>query len=197
MAEIILFHHVQGLTDGVHAFAESLRAGGRHTVHTPDLFDGVVAPSIDEGFAHMKSIGDEELDARVAAALAPLPDSLVYAGISFGVGRAQQLAQTRSGARGALLYEACFPVTGEWAFGPWPDGVPVQVHGMEKDPFFGLEGDVDAARELVQLAGADTAELFVYPGDQHLFTDASLPSHDADATALVVERSLALLDRIG
>jgi len=197
MAEIILFHHVQGLTDGVRAFAESLRAGGGHTVHTPDLFDGVVAGSIDEGFAHMKSIGDEELDSRVAAALAPLPESLVYAGVSFGVGRAQQLAQTRAGARGALLYEARFPVTGEGAFGPWPDGVPVQVHGMERDPFFGLEGDVDSARELVQLAGADTAELFVYPGDQHLFTDASLPSYDADATALVLERSLALLDRIG
>jgi dienelactone hydrolase len=197
MAEIVLFHHVQGLTDGVRAFAEALRAGGRHTVHTPDLFDGVVTPSIDEGFAHMKSIGEEELDTRVAAALAPLPESLVYAGVSFGVGRAQQLAQTRAGARGALLYEACFPVTGEWAFGPWPDGVPVQVHGMEQDPFFGLEGDVDAARELVQLAGPDTAELFVYPGDQHLFTDASLPSYDADATALVLERSLALLDRIG
>ncbi len=197
MAEIVLFHHVQGLTDGVRAFAESLRADGRHTVHTPDLFDGVVSSSIDEGFAHMKSIGEEQLDTRVAAALAPLPESLVYAGVSFGVGRAQQLAQTRAGARGALLYEACFPVTGEWAFGPWPDGVPVQVHGMEQDPFFGLEGDVDAARELVQLAGPDTAELFVYPGDQHLFTDASLPSYDADATALVIERSLALLDRLG
>lgn len=197
MTEIVLFHHVQGLTDGVRALAESLRDGGRHTVHTPDLFDGVVLSSIDEGFAHMKSIGDEELDRRVAAALDPLPQSLVYAGVSFGVGRAQQLAQTRPGARGALLYEACFPVTGEWAFGPWPDGVPAQVHGMEEDPFFGLEGDVDAARELVQLAGPDTVELFVYPGDQHLFTDASLPSYDAGATASVVERSLALLDRLG
>ena len=39
MAEVVLFHHLQGLTEGVRAFAGELRAGG-HTVHTPDLFDG-------------------------------------------------------------------------------------------------------------------------------------------------------------
>jgi dienelactone hydrolase len=197
MAEVVLFHHVLGLTEGVRALAESLRGGGRHTVHTPDLFEGVLAPSIDDGFALTQELGDDEIAERVAAALAGLPEDLVYAGISFGVGPAQRLAQTRAGARGALLYEACFPVTGEWAFGPWPEGVPVQVHGMDRDPFFGLEGDVDAARELVRLAGPDTAELFVYEGDRHLFTDASLASYDAGATAQVVERSLALLDRIG
>ena len=140
---------------------------------------------------------------RIERALADLPcppgrpAGLVYAGISWGEAKAQQLAQTRPGARGALLYEACIPITGEWAFGPWPDGVPVQIHGAEKDPFFGLEGDLDAARELVQIVGSPQAELFVYPGDQHLFTDNSLPSGDADATALVLQRSLAFLDRIG
>lgn len=196
MAELVLFHHVQGLTDGVRALAERFREGG-HVVHTPDLFDGETAESIDDGMAIVRRIGDETLDARADAAVADLPAGVVFAGISFGVGPAQRLAQTRAGAGGALLYEACFPITGEWAFGPWPDGVPVQVHGMDRDPFFGLEGDADAARELVSIVGADTAELFLYPGDQHLFTDSSLPSHDADATALVVERSLALLDRVG
>ena len=196
MTEVVLFHHVQGLTDGVRAFADALRAGG-HTVHTPDLFEGERPASIDEGFALTRRLGDHGLDARVASALADLPPGLVFAGISFGVSIAQRLAQTRPGARGALLYEACMPTTGEWAFGPWPDGVPVQVHGMGRDRFFALEGDVDAARELVATIGPELGQLFVYPGDRHLFTDASLPSYDADATALVIERSRQLLDRVG
>jgi len=180
----------------VRAFAEQLRAGG-HTVHTPDLFDGALPSSLDEGMALVRSIGGDVVDSRVDEVVADLPEGLVYAGFSLGAGAAQRLAQTRPGARGALLYEACIPVTGEWAFGPWPDGVPVQVHGMDKDPFFGLEGDVDAARELVEVAGSDLAALHVYPGDVHLFTDSSLPTYDGDATALVVQRSRELLDRVG
>ena len=112
--------------------------------------------------------------------MAALPASLVYAGFSFGAATAQRFVQTRPGARGALLYEACIPITGEWAFGPWPDGVLVQIHGMDKDPFFALEGDIDAPRELVETVGPELAGLFVYPGDQHLFADSSLPSYDAD-----------------
>ena len=141
MTQVVLLHHVQGLTEGVRAFAAAL-GSGRHTVHTPDLFDGQVAASIEDGFALMKSIGDDVLADRLDAALADLPDEIVYAGISYGVPTAQRLAQTRPGARGALLYEAFIPITGEWAFGPWPTDVPVQVHGMEQDPFFGLEGDL-------------------------------------------------------
>src|SRR3954471_16210678 len=184
MADVVLFHHVQGLTDGVRDLAEQLRAGG-HTVHTPDLFEGETRGSVEEGFEVARGIGDEVLAQRGEAALAGLPEALVYAGISYGVPLAQRFAQTRPGARGALLYEAFIPVTGEWAFGPWPSDVPVQVHGMEQDPFFGLEGDLDAARALGGAAGTEVAELFVYPGDQHLFTDSSLPSYDAAATALV------------
>jgi dienelactone hydrolase len=196
MAEVVLFHHVQGLTDGVRAFAEELRAGG-HTVHTPDLFDGERPETIEDGLALTQSIGDEVLRERANRAVADLPEALVYAGFSFGVMTAQQFAQTRPGARGALLYEACIPISGEWAFGPWPDGVPVQIHGMDKDPFFALEGDIDAARELVETIGPELGWLFVYPGDQHLFTDSSLPSYDAEAAALVVQRSLELLDSLG
>ena len=196
MAEVVLFHHVQGLTDGISAFAGELRAGG-HTVHTPDLFGGERPATIDDGIAHTQSIGGDVLDERADRAVAGLPENLVYAGFSFGAGTAQRLAQTRPGARGALLYEACIPITGEWAFGPWPDGVPVQIHGMDKDPFFALEGDIDAARELVETVGPELAELFVYPGDRHLFADSSLPSYDADAAALVVQRSREFLDRVG
>lgn len=196
MAEVVLFHHLQGLTDGVRAFADELRAGG-HTVHTPDLFDGERPATLDEGVAFTRRVGGAVLDERAAAAVADLPKDLIYAGISWGAAHAQRLAQTRPGARGALLYEACLPVTGEWAIGPWPDGVTVQVHGMEKDPFFGLEGDLDAARELVGIVGPDRGELFVYPGEAHLFTDSSLPSYDAAATASVLRRSRDLLDRLG
>lgn len=196
MAEVVLFHHVQGLTDGVRAFAEELRAGG-HTVHTPDLFEGERPATIEDGVAFTRRLGGEVLDERADRAVADLPGALVYAGFSFGAATAQRLAQTRPGACGALLYESCIPLTGDWAFGPWPDGVPVQIHGMEKDPIFALEGDIDAARELVETVGSGLAELFVYPGDGHLFSDSSLPSYDADAAALVAQRSRQLLDQVG
>ena len=196
MAEVVLFHHLQGLTDGVRAFAGELRAGG-HTVHTPDLFDGQRPATIEDGVALVESMGDEVLTERVDRAVADLPEGLVYAGFSFGGAMAQRLAQTRPGARGALLYESCLPITGEWAVGPWPNGVPVQIHGMDQDPFFALEGDLDAARELVETVGPGLAELFVYPGDRHLFSDSSLPSYDPDAAALVVQRSRDFLDRLG
>lgn len=196
MTEVVLFHHVQGLTDGIREFAGQLRAGG-HVVHTPDLFDGERPATIEEGIALTERIGDEVLSKRADQAVADLPGNLVYAGFSFGAATAQRLAQTRKGARGALLYESCIPITGDWAFGPWPDGVAVQIHGMDKDPFFALEGDIDAARELVAAVGPELGELFVYPGDRHLFADSSLPSYDPDAAALVIQRSRQFLDRVG
>jgi dienelactone hydrolase len=192
MAEVVLFHHVCGLTDGVHAFADRLRAGG-HVVHTPDLFAGELPGGIEEGFALSQRIGDDVIAARATAGL---PEAAVFAGFSFGVMTAQRLAQTHPGARGALLYEACLPIHGEWAIGPWPSGVPVQVHGMDKDPIFALEGDADAARDLIGTVGPDQGQLFLYAGDRHLFTDSSLPSFDAAATDLVIERSLEFLGRI-
>jgi dienelactone hydrolase len=195
MAEVALFHHVQGLTDGVRAFAEQLRAGG-HTVHTPDLFDGERAATVEDGIALVGRIGEETIDARVNEIVAGLPQGLVYGGFSFGGASAQRLAQARPGARGALMYESFVSLTAEWAFGPWPDGLPVQVHGMDKDPYFALEGDLDAARELAGMIGPKLAEVYTYPGDRHLFTDSSLPSYDADATALVLSRSLEFLDRL-
>ncbi|MGH1565387.1 dienelactone hydrolase family protein [Mumia sp. DW29H23] len=196
MAEVVLFHHLRGLTDGVKAFADGL-AGGAHTVHTPDLFEGELPASLEDGFALSREIGDEAIAARVDAALDGLPAGLVYAGISFGVMTAQRLAQTRPGARGALLYEACLPITGEWAFGPWPDGVPVQIHGKDDDEFFAHEGDIDAAREIVAAVGPDLGELFVYEGAEHLFFDSALPTYVPEDAALVVQRSRAFLDRLG
>lgn len=196
MAEVVLFHHVRGLTDGIRAFAEQLRAGG-HTVHTPDLFEGERPASLEDGIALSRSIGHGVLAERADQAATALPGDLVYAGFSLGSAMAQRLTQTRPGARGALLYEGCMPITGEWAFGPWPEGVPVQIHGMDKDPFFALEGDIDAARELVETIGPDLAELIVYPGDQHLFSDSSLPSYNPDAASQVIQHSQDFLARLG
>lgn len=195
MATVVLFHHVQGLTDGVLAFAARLRAGG-HEVFTPDLFDGELPASIEEGVAVAEQLPEAVVTERIEKGLAGLSAGIVYAGMSWGAMIAQRLAQTRNGARGALLYESCVSLTADWSFGPWPDGVDVQIHGMEDDPFFADEGDLDAARELVRTVGPEAAELFTYPGHQHLFLDESLPSYDAEATALVVERSCAFLDRL-
>jgi len=186
MAEVVLFHHAQGLTPGVVAFADELRRAG-HTVHTPDLYDGLTFTTVDEGVAHAREIGFGEVSERGIRAVEALPAELIYAGFSLGVVPAHWLAQTRAGAQGALLFHACLPVS-EFS-SAWPDGVPVQVHAMDADPFFVDEGDIDAARALV--AEAPEAELFLYPGDRHLFADSSLPSYDADAAALLVQRVLA------
>jgi dienelactone hydrolase len=189
MAEVVLFHHAQGLTPGVVAFADELRRSG-HTVHTPDLFEGRTFGTIEEGMGYAEEIGfPDEVIARGVRAVEGLPAELVYAGFSLGVLPAQKLAQTRPGARGALLFYSCVPVS---AFGSaWPDSLPVQVHGMDADPIFVGEGDIDAARALAEQA--KDAELFLYPGDQHYFADSSLPSYDPDATALLVQRVLDFL----
>ena len=191
MAEALLFHHAQGLTEGVVAFADRLREAG-HTVHTPDLYDGHTFTTLDEGLGYAREVGFGDVQERGIRAADQLPSELVYVGLSLGVMAAQQLAQTRPGARGAVLIESCVPPA-EFG-GAWPAGVPVQVHGMDADPIFAGEGDLDAARELV--AEADDAELFVYPGDQHLFVDGSLASYDADAAALLTQRVLDLLARV-
>jgi dienelactone hydrolase len=190
MAEVLLFHHAQGQTAGFHAFADELRRAG-HTVHTPDLFDGRTFDSIDEGVACAEEIGFENVIERGVRAAEGLPSELVYAGFSLGVLPAQKLAQTRPGAKGALLFYSCVPAS---EFGSWPAGLPVQIHGMDADPYFVGEGDVDAARELVDSTGS--AELFLYPGDAHYFADSSLPTYDENAATLLTERVLAFLDEV-
>lgn len=188
MTEVLLFHHALGLTPGITAFADLLREAG-HTVHTPDLFDGRTFETIEDGVGYAQEIGFGNVLDRGTQAAKALPEKLVYAGFSLGVLPAQMLAQTRPGTKGALLYYSCIPVA---EFSPsWPDDVPVQVHGMDADPFFADEGDLDAAQALV--AAAPRAELFLYSGDQHYFADSTLPSYDADAAALLLDRTLKFL----
>ena len=186
MAEVLLFHHALGLTPGCLAFADDLRAAG-HVVHTPDLFDGATFDAVDEGVAHAERLGFGTIIERGRRAAAELSPSLVYGGFSLGAMPAQSLVQTREGARGCLLFHAAIPLS---EFGPWPAGVPLQIHSMEHDEW----GDVDIARDLA--AAVDGGELFLYPGDRHLFTDRSLGEYDEVAASAVMERVLALLATI-
>ena len=186
MAEIVLFHHAHGLTPGVLAFADRLRAEG-HTVHTPDLFEGQVFATLDEGVAYADS-NFQDILARAQKSAERLPEGLVYAGFSLGSAPAQMLAQTRTGARGALLFHGAIPTS---EFGPWPDGTALQVHTAERDPWVELE----AARALV--GAVPGAELFVYPGDHHLFADESLPDYEPASARLLMERALTFVSKVG
>jgi dienelactone hydrolase len=189
MAEVLLFHHAQGQTEGFYAFADELRRAAGHTVHTPDLYDGRTFATLDDGIAYAEEVGFGDIIERGVQVANGLPEKLVYAGFSLGVLPAQKLAQTRPGARGALLFYSCVPIS---EFGTWPADVPVQIHGMDADPIFVGEGDIDAARELVE--STEDAELFLYPGDQHYFADSSLPSYDESATRLLTQRVLTFLE---
>ena len=190
MAEVLLFHHAQGQTRGFLAFADDLRAAG-HVVHTPDLYDGKTFTDLDAGVGYAKQVGFATIGERGRRAADGLPNGLVYAGFSLGVMSAQELAQTRPGGKGALLFHAAFPAS---EFGAsWPPDVPLQIHMMEKDPW-SME-DLPAAQELV--ATIEGAELFLYPGDRHLFADSSLPDYDAGAATLLKQRVLGFLGKIG
>ena len=186
MAEVLLFHHAQGLTPGVRSFADRLRGDG-HVVHTPDLYDGKTFADLEEGVAYAKEVGFGTILEGGLRAADGLPNELVYAGFSLGVMPAQMLAQTRVGAQGALLFSAALPPS-EFD-GPWPEGVPLQIHMMEDDEW--VDEDIVAARELAETV--DSAELFLYPGDRHLFADDSLPDYDEDAAELLMQRVLTFL----
>ncbi|GKV68652.1 dienelactone hydrolase [Sporosarcina sp. NCCP-2716] len=191
MADVLLFHHVLGRTAGILHLAEVLEQAG-HTLHTPDLFEGRIFETIEEGFAFVKEIGFETLMERVRQAAEDVQPSVVYAGYSLGVMAAQQLAQTRAGAAGALFIASCAPA--EEFGGPWPAKLPLQVHGMKEDPFFADEGDLEAAREITETS--DSGELFLYTGNQHFFADNSQPGYDSAATAQMIERVLLFLERL-
>ncbi|MGN6176864.1 MAG: dienelactone hydrolase family protein [Streptosporangiaceae bacterium] len=191
MSDVILFHHAQGLTGGVRALAGQLRAAGHH-VTVPDLYDGATFETLDEGIGHAGQIGFDTILERGRFAAEGLPSGIVCAGFSLGVLPAQMLAQTRPAAKGALLFHACIPAS---EFGcPWPQGVPLQIHAMEADELFVAGGDLDAARDLVKTV--EGAELFLYPGDQHLFTDSSLPAYEEGAATLLMQRVLSFLDGV-
>jgi dienelactone hydrolase len=189
MAEVLLFHHAQGLTPGMLAFAEDLHADG-HVVHTPDLYDGNTFADLDDGVRYAREVGFGTIGERGRLAAEGLPDALVYAGFSLGAMPAQMLAQTRAGAEGALLFSAAFPES-EFA-DAWPEGVPVQIHMMEDDEW--VDEDLPAARQIAETV--DGAELFLYPGDRHLFADSSLSDYDAEAATQLGQRVRSFLNSL-
>jgi dienelactone hydrolase len=180
-----LFHHALGQTPGFLDFAESLRRAG-HTVHAPDLFGGGrTFTELQAGVDFAQQVGFGEIIARGVAAAGELPSELVYAGFSLGAMPAQALAQTRPGARGALLFHSSVP-TAEFD-ATWPPGLPLQIHVMENDDW----GDVDVARALESEIGS--AELFLYPGSGHLFADPGSSDFEPESARLLAERTLAFL----
>ena len=187
MSDVLLFHHALGLTAGVESFAEELRRAG-HGVVTPDLFDRQTFGSVAEGVAHADRLGMETIVARGVDAAARMEGAFVVAGVSLGVLPAQKLAQTDPAVRGALLYLSAVPVS---VFGDdWPSGVPAQLHLVEDDDW--AAEDREAAEEV---AAASGGELFVYPGRGHLVIERGSDDHDAAAAALILQRTLAFLDR--
>jgi len=185
MAEVLLFHHAGGVTPGLLAFADDLRAQG-NVVHLPDLFDGKTFTELKDGIAYAREV---DYDSRAEAAAEKLQNNLVYAGFSLGVMAAQKLAQTREGAKGAVLVSSA--VKPEEFGGAWPKGVPVQIHMMENDEW--VQGyDLEAAHELADTV--EGGELFLYPGDGHLFVDSSLADFDKAAAALFTQRVIDFLD---
>jgi dienelactone hydrolase len=193
MTELILFHHAHGLTDGVRAFADELRAAG-HVVHAPDLYDGRTYAELADGMGYAEQVGFDTIIERGRRAADGLPERIVYAGFSLGVLPAQMLAQTRPGASGAVLLHSCVPPS-EFD-GPWPQGVPLQMHMMDADEWaLPPNEDLAVARRLDETVAR--AELFVYPGDRHLFADAGLPDYDEGAATLLKQRVLGFLDDVG
>jgi dienelactone hydrolase len=185
MTELIVFHHAQGLTDGVKAFADELRAAG-HTVHTPDLHEGRTFATLPEAMSYVRETGFEEIIGRGRAAAEDLPSDVVYVGFSLGVLPAQLLTQTKPGAKGAVFVYSFVPPAELGS--EWPEGVPLQIHMMEGDPeVLPPNADLEAARAM------ESAELFLYPGDVHLFADSSLPDYDEAAAQQLMQRVLAFL----
>jgi dienelactone hydrolase len=180
--DVVVFHHARGLTEDVRTFADAVRGSG-HDVHVPDLYDGATFATLDEGVAHAEALGVPTLLERGRRAVVGLGTDLVYVGLSLGALPAQLLAQTRPGARAAILAHSCVAPS---EFGDrWPPEVPLQLHLTEDDPLsLPPHTDLEAARALA----ADGAELFLYPGTDHFF--------DAPAKAQFTERALAFVTRV-
>ncbi|MDH4279841.1 MAG: dienelactone hydrolase family protein [Acidimicrobiia bacterium] len=189
MATVLVFHHALGRTEGILEFARRLEEAG-HRVIVPDLFDGLLFASVDEGVAHAESTGFEAIIDRGVAAAAEVTGQFVVAGFSLGAMAAQKVAQSGSGSvEGAVLYHSAVPP--EFFGSPWPAGLPLQIHITPGDPW--AEEDIEVARELVGTVGA---MVFEYPGSGHLVADPTSDDHDPATADLMVERTLTFLSAI-
>jgi dienelactone hydrolase len=189
MTEIVIFHSVLGLRPAVLAFADELRAAG-HTAHTPDLWDGALYDSIDDGIVHRDRVGIPALLEKAQESVTDLPAEIVYLGFSLGGALAQALTQGRPGARGAILLHGAIPP--EQFGSTWPANVPLQVHAMDQDSW----ADVPELPGIIEeVSAVAPAALFLYPGTGHLYLDADSPDFDAEASALTRARILEFLGR--
>jgi dienelactone hydrolase len=193
MARIVLFHHAQGLRDDTIAWADSFRQAG-HEVDTPDLYEGRTFDRLEDGIAHRDSVGLPTLIGRAAQVLQDFPEDLVYAGLSMGASAAHYFAVTRPGARGVLLMHGTAPAA-SLGDADWPSAMPAQLHKKERDPLMDDAG-VEALERSAGSAGAHL-DVFVYPGEGHLFADPDGPDYDPDAAALMLDRELRFLRRLG
>ncbi len=183
----MLFHSAYGPRPAVHAAAERLREAG-HRVVTPDLYGGRTADTVEEGMAIKDEIGRDELLRRAIAATAEHTDGgVVYAGFSLGGSLAQTLALGDVKARGLLLLHG----TGDIAEDAVTDGLPVQLHVADPDPFEPHDW-LTAWYLRMRRAGADV-EVFRYPGAGHLYTDPELADHDAEAAERTWRTALGFL----
>jgi dienelactone hydrolase len=186
MARIALFHPSMGVRPGVLDAAARLREAG-HEVLIVDQYAGRVFDGYAEADAFVESVGFPFLMQRALDGVEPLADGFVCIGFSNGGGMAEHVALHRA-IGGAVLCSGALPL--ELIGGSsWPAGVPVQLHCSERDPRRHAGWTETLARTIAG-AGADV-ELFEYPGEGHLFTDASLPAeHDAASASLFWERTL-------
>jgi dienelactone hydrolase len=191
MAEVVLFHSGYGLRPAVLDWAERLRSAG-HRVHTPDLYNGRSFDTLDEATAARDAIGVPELMRRADAAVADLPERVVYAGFSMGAGVAEYLAVSRPGATGLILMHGALPLESMGA-ASWPGPVDLQMHYADADPLVDA-GVVATLAEAARAAGA-TVDVRIYRGHGHLFADAQLPDYDDEAAARMLQASLEFLDR--
>lgn len=187
---IMLFHSTYGLRTAVRQAADRLRAAG-HEVWTPDLFEGRTFDSVEEARAFEDEVGKEELLKRAVLAAAPYSErGLVYAGFSLGAAVAQTLALGDDKARGLLLLHG----TSDIAPNASADGLPVQLHVAEPDPF---ETDDWLSAWYLRMGriGADV-EVHRYAGAGHLYTDPDLPDYDEEAAEATWRVALGFLDSL-
>lgn len=190
MATVVLFHSVYGLRPAVHSAADRLREAG-HEVHTPDLYDGRTADSVEAGMELKDEIGRDELLKRAVTATAPLSEAgLVYAGFSLGGSIAQNLALGDTKARGLLLMHGTSDIAEDAAV----DELPVQLHVADPDPYEPHDW-LNAWYLRMQRAGADL-EVFRYTGAGHLFTDEGLDDYDEESAEQVWRVALGFLGTV-
>lgn len=185
MAEIILFHHAQGLTEGLRHFSERLGAAG-HVVYAPDMYSGAVFARLDEGLAFASRIGHDAIEEVARRAARKHPHANTAIGFSLGAFPAQLLAQEWKKIDSLVLVAGGLPPRD--LGGDWRSDVRLSVHVAEPDDWIPT-GSLETL-----LRHARRPHVHKYPGMGHMFVDPSSPDYDADAADLFEERLLSWLE---